>query len=141
MTPWTEIESVIDGVTPDHKRLLRAAEQCLENWVEGQGSIPSNAKREGFRLLALHFQGAKEDPSFNACRETCREIVYHHNLLDIPEALMDRTKTSVMMALLVNHVYFFVRGKMEVAGLGEFCCSAKPVRSKDVVDLTPELGD
>jgi hypothetical protein len=33
-----------------------------------------------------------------------------------------------MMALLVRHLALFVRGKLEVEALGEFCCSARPLR-------------
>ena len=46
-----------------------------------RADAPTRARVEGFRLLALHRQGAQGDPSFNACRETCRELVYHHNLV------------------------------------------------------------
>ena len=60
---------------------------------DGAGELarPPRARRrptatvEGFRLLALHRQGARGDPSFNACRETCRELVYHRNCV-LPRA-------------------------------------------------------
>ena len=52
--------------------LLQASEEVLEHWITARGDVPTTDKREGFRLLALHRQGAKGDPSFNACRETCR---------------------------------------------------------------------
>ena len=78
---------------------------------------------ETFRLLALHRQGARGVPSFNACRETCREIAYHYNLLTLaPDAAAD-TKRLTMMAMLVRHLAFFVGGKLQVEGLGDFCCS------------------
>ena len=37
-------------------------------------------------MLALHRQGARGEPSFNACRETCREIVYRCNLITLVPA-------------------------------------------------------
>ena len=52
--------------------LLGLAEESLEAWVHARGDAPTHEEREGFRLLALHHQGARGDPSFNACRETCR---------------------------------------------------------------------
>ena len=55
--------------------LLKASEEILEHWIRARGEEPTHETREGFRLLALHRQGTKGDPSFNACRETCREIV------------------------------------------------------------------
>ncbi len=61
--------------------LLQSGEQVLENWSAAKGFAPTSDRKEGFRLLALHRQGAKGDPSFNACRETCRELVYHYNLV------------------------------------------------------------
>ena len=51
-------------------------ERVLERWLEARGETPTAARREGFRLLALHRQGARGDPSFNACRESCRELAY-----------------------------------------------------------------
>ena len=65
-------------------------------------------------------------PSFNACRETCREIAYHYNLLG---AKAD-AKAELMMGMLVEHLRLFVRGKLEVAGLGDFCCASRPLRKE-----------
>lgn len=108
--------------------LLAQAEAVLEEWLRARGEIPTTEKVEGFRLLALHRQGARGVPSFNACRETCREIAYHYNLLgesaEVPLAL-HREK---MMRMLVEHLKLFVRGKLEVQGLGDFCCSSRPLR-------------
>lgn len=107
--------------------LLAAAEEVLERWVSARGGEPAAEEVEGFRLLALHRQGAKGVPSFNACRETCREIAYHYNLLTMRPA-EDRARRLGMMRLLVTHLALFVRGKLEVDGLGEFCCSSRPLR-------------
>ena len=62
-------------------RLLALAEEVLEHWIAARGEATDQGASEGFRLLALHRQGARGVPSFNACRETCREIAYHYNLL------------------------------------------------------------
>jgi hypothetical protein len=35
-----------------------------------------------------------------------------------------------MMGLLVEHLRLFVRGKLEVAGLGDFCCASRPLRQE-----------
>jgi len=104
--------------------LLRQAEGVLEDWVRARGEVPTAETVEGFRLLALHRQGARASPSFHACRETCREIAYHYNLL----GLEPKEKTLQMMRMLVEHLNLFVRGKMEVEGLGEFCCASRPLR-------------
>ena len=63
------------------QELLAQAEAVLEEWVKARGEVPTSEASEGFRLLALHRQGARGVPSFNACRETCREIAYRYNLL------------------------------------------------------------
>jgi hypothetical protein len=106
--------------------LLAQAESVLEEWLRARGEAPSAETVEGFRLLALHRQGARGVPSFNACRETCREIAYHYNLLGTgPDP-----KTELMMGMLVEHLRLFVRGKLEVAGLGEFCCASRPLRQE-----------
>jgi len=110
------------------EELLQQAEAALEEWVRARGEDPTAEKREGFRLLALHRQGARGVPSFNACRETCREIAYHYNLLGTEATPAQAAHRSRMMAMLVEHLKLFVRGKLEVAGLGDFCCSSRPLR-------------
>jgi hypothetical protein len=71
-------------------------------------------------------------PSFNACRETCREIAYHYNLLGSEQD----ARTELMMTMLVEHLKLFVRGKLEVEGLGEFCCSSRTLRSETQTGTT-----
>ena len=108
--------------------LLGLGEEVLEHWVGARGREPTRDEREGFRLLALHRQGADKDPSFNACRETCRELVYHYNLLTLEPEHDDTAQRARMMALVANHLFLFISGKMQVEQLGEFCCSSKPLR-------------
>ena len=114
--------------------LLSISEEVLEHWVTARGFEPTGDEREGFRLLALHRQGTKDDPSFNACRETCREIAYHYNLVTMQPELAECTDRLEMMKMISNHLYLFISGKMQVAALGEFCCSSKPVRQADAVN-------
>ena len=135
MTDWGTIEAEIekDGASPSE--LLAISELVLENWVEGRKQVPTKREREGFRLLALHRQGSMGDPSFNACRETCREVAYHYNLLTEGGPKHGSVPTLAMMQILANHLMLFVRGKMEVAGLGEFCCSSKGLRALDTDNL------
>ena len=135
MRTLAELEAVFESPVsaPDPRmaaeNLLRASEEVLEHWIEARGGIPTNEEREGFRLLALHRQGAKGDPSFNACRETCREVAYHYNLVTMQPEHSDITDRVSMMALVSKHLYLFISGKLQVAGLGEFCCSSKPIRT------------
>lgn len=140
MTPFADIEAALDAVDPARPdstaadpagRLLALAEAVLENWAEARGETPTAEEREGFRLLALHRQGARGEPSFNACRETCREIAYHANLLRLEPDHGETGRRAAMMAMLVRHLLLFVSGKMQVAGLGEFCCSSRTLRSLD----------
>jgi hypothetical protein len=86
---------------------------------------------EGFRLLGLHRAGAKGDPSFNACRETCRELVYHRNLVRLDPANADTVRRLRLGAMVAKHLSLFVGGKLETAGLGEFCCSSRPLRQHE----------
>ena len=110
--------------------ILGWGERILENWNDARGEKPTKLKREGFRLLALHRQGAKGDPSFNACRETCRELVYHYNLI-LAEPNHDETAQRLRMAkMVVKHLCLFVQGKIEEGALGDFCCSSRPVRTE-----------
>ena len=127
--PGAEFEFHGTGL-PAADELLALGEGILEHWVTARGLVPTEEKREGFRLLALHRQGAAGEPSFNACRETCRELVYHYNLLTMDPQHEDSPRRLRMMALVANHLRLFVVGKMQVAGLGDFCCSSRPVREE-----------
>ena len=114
----------------DAEEMLALGEEILEHWVVAKGKEPTQDLREGFRLLALHRQGADKDPSFNACRETCRELVYHFNLLAQQPEHPDVLQRARMMAWVANHLYLFISGKMEVEQLGDFCCASRPVRER-----------
>ncbi len=135
MRTLAELESVFDEAPAMAESLaaaedlLRASEEVIEHWVVARGEVPTDETREGFRLLALHRQGAKGEPSFNACRETCREVVYHYNLITMQPEHSDITDRLYMMGLVSKHLYLFISGKLQVAGLGEFCCSSKPIRT------------
>ena len=109
--------------------LLALGEEVLEHWITAAGLTPTSERREGFRLLALHRQGAKGDPSFNACRETCRELVYHYNLVALAPEHPETGRRLAMAAMVAKHLFLFVSGKMQVAELGEFCCSSRPLRA------------
>lgn len=111
--------------------LLRLGERVLEHWIEAHDKEPTDAEREGFRLLALHRQACKGDPSFNACRETCRELCYHHNLILSDPEHPELAKRLKLATLVAKHLLLFVSGKMQVANLGEFCCSSRPIRGAD----------
>jgi hypothetical protein len=131
-----EIESRIDeigaqGEDPeaDVRELLSLGENVLEHWLLARGEVPTLETRENFRLLALHRQGAKGEPSFNACRETSRELAFHYNLIMLEPEHPDRKQRVLLAAMLAKHLCLFVSGKMQVAGLGEFCCASKPLRA------------
>lgn len=133
------IEADIDacsGEAADAARLLALSEQVLEQWIIARGDTPTHETREGFRLLALHRQGARDLPSFNACRETCREIAYHYNLIENSgDAALNaarNVRTARMMALVARHLLLFVSGKMQSEKLGEFCCASRPLRQDEV---------
>jgi len=132
--PLAAIESALDefAVTADApataRQLLALAEEVLENWIAARGGTPTSGTSEGFRLLALHRQGARGVPSFNACRETCREIAYHYSLLCAESGHELGPRGQQMMVMLVKHLALFVSGKLQVEGLGEFCCASRPLR-------------
>lgn len=114
--------------------LLSLGEAVLEQWVAAKGLEPTREVREGFRLLALHRRGCTDEPSFNACRETCRELVYHYNLVTLEPHHADTAQRLRMMALVANHLYLFVAGKLQVHGLGDFCCASRPLRQEAATD-------
>jgi hypothetical protein len=126
--PLADIEARLPRVTAAAE-LLALGEEILEHWVAARGLVPTNEAREGFRLLALHRQGAAGEPSFNACRETCRELVYHYNLLTQQPDHPETQRRLALGTMVATHLFLFVSGKLQVAGLGEFCCSSRPLRA------------
>ena len=111
--------------------LLLIGERALESWLVARNEIPTSETAEGFRLLALHRQGARGTPSFNACRETCRELVYHRNCSRSAPQNANVSHTIRLGAMVARHLVLFIDGKLEVAGLGDFCCSSRPLRAYD----------
>ncbi len=122
-----------EKAAPYAGELLALGETILESWVLAHGKTPTADTVEGFRLLALHRQGARGEPSFNACRETCRELVYHHNLVRLDPAHPDTARRLRLGAMVARHLALFIGGKLEVAGLGEFCCSSRPLRQGEAM--------
>lgn len=122
---------------------LDDGEAMLETWLRAKGQEPTMETVEGFRLLALHRQGAKGDPSFNACRETCRELVYLRNVVALyDDDAAEAFRHLRLQAMVLKHLALFLGGKLVDAGLGDFCCSARPLRSGEPadVDLTAPLS-
>ena len=118
--------------------LLAMGEDVLLAWLAAKGQTPTTGTVEGFRLLALHRQAARGNPSFNACRETCREAVWHHNLIRLDPTGPDTARNIRLGAMVVRHLALFVGGKLESDGLGEFCCSSRPIRIAEQTPSTPQ---
>ncbi len=143
MTPFETITAGIAAAVGDSDArrgadaLVTWGERILENWVEARDETPTANEREGFRLLALQRQGAKGDPSFNACRETCRELVYHRNLIHDEPENVEIPKRLKMAAMVARHLCLFVQGKMEEDALGEFCCSSRPLHNEKPTEEVP----
>jgi len=148
-----DIESILERLDeikampkPEHTREARAlsveqlshAEAILQAWVLAHDGVPTNERKEGFRLLALHRQGAKGIPSFNACRESCREIVFQHNVVAASDQEAEQESALRLMTMVVRHLALFVSGKLQVAGLGEFCCASKPLRQSSEIISAPQ---
>lgn len=104
---------------------LRVGEEMLIHWLNAKNLVPTDKEKEGFRILALHRQGCKGDPSFNACRETCRELAYFYNLITLEPNSDDMTSRLAMMDMVAKHLVLFIGGKMQEEQVGEFCCSSK----------------
>ena len=108
--------------------LLSLSEQIMRIWLEAKGEVPTEQQTEGFRLLALHRQGCKGDPSFNACRETCREMAYHYNVIHNEPAHPQVKMLTIKACAVAMHLCLFVGGKLQDALLGDFCCSSRPIQ-------------
>ncbi len=120
------------------RRLLDAGESVLVRWIVAHGSEPTEDRFEGFRLLALHRQAARRDPTFNACRESCRELVYQCNVAEAQSDSGARARHFRLAAAVATHLFLFIDGKLENEKLGEFCCSSRPLRSQDAAGASAE---
>jgi hypothetical protein len=136
MRPLADIETGIDELARNTAKpagaageMLKLGEEIVEHWLVAHDKAPTDKSTEGFRLLALHRQAAQGDPSFNACRETCRELVYYYNLITLDAQTGETNRRLAMMAMVARHLYLFITGKMQVAELGEFCCASRPLRA------------
>jgi hypothetical protein len=133
-------DAALVSAAPDiAEDLLAIGETILEIWLSAHGKTPTARKVEGFRLLALHRQSAQGDASFNACRETCRELVYHRNVVVLDAAHPETARRLRLGAMVTRHLALFIGGKLEVAGLGEFCCSSRPLRQHET-NIQPEIA-
>jgi len=125
--------ALASGLSAVAQELLGLGETIIARWIEAQGGIPTQERWEGFRVLALQRQGAKGDPSFNACRETCRELVYHRNLVVLDPGHPEVAHRLRLAAMVARHLALFIDGKLAIAGLGAFCCSSRPLREREDV--------
>ncbi len=148
MRSVAELETYIEGPKPDvaPEKLaadyLLVGENMLTHWLESKDLVPTIKEKEGFRILAMHRQGCKGDPSFNACRETCRELAYYYNLITLEPEHEDTLKHLSMMEMVATHLVLFIGGKMQEAGVGEFCCSSKVNRlSKEQLETRLGVND
>jgi hypothetical protein len=130
---WSVAGAAADGAVAP-RQLLEAAEGVLEHWLIAHDKLPTQDRHEGFRLLALHRQAAKGDPSFNACRETCREAAYRYNLAQTALSPQEWRTNLATMRRVVQHLVYFAGGKLRNAELGEFCCASRPIRSAAIDD-------
>jgi len=133
-------DAVLVAAAPElADELLALGDTILETWLTAHNATSTTSSVEGFRLLALQRQGARGDPSFNACRETCRELVYHRNLVRLEPAHPDTARRLRLGAMVARHLALFIGGKLEVAGLGEFCCASRPLRSQEANTQLAEI--
>jgi hypothetical protein len=135
MRSITDLELWIEGWSPEGAdasapgEMLAVAEETLEQWLRAHDKVPTQDRKEGFRLLALHRQAAQGDPSFNACRETCREAAYRFNLAETGLPPAEWRSNIATMRRVVQHLVYFIGGKLRNAQLGEFCCASRPIRT------------
>ena len=116
-------------MTPD--TLLSAAEDAITAWLAAHGATPQPGLVEGYRLLALHRQAAGIASNFLACRETCRELIYQINCASVAADTTERARRLRLADMAGTHLALFVAGSLETAGLGTFCCAARPLHAPD----------
>ena len=92
MTPLDEIERRLDRLASggSHGKetvaeLLRLGEEVLEHWIAARGETPTQERREGFRLLALHRQLVRQGGSSLADALRVGATIQEISILDLRE--------------------------------------------------------
>jgi hypothetical protein len=135
--PDGELRAEADAIALE---LLDIGEVAIESGLTGRGKKVEERPVEGFRLLGLHRQGAKGDPSFNACRESCRELVYRTNCARSGADTDNVAQQLRLGAMVARHIVLFIDGKLETSGLGEFCCSSRNLHEGDGALIVSKNG-
>ncbi len=111
--------------------LLLIGETALESWVRSRGETPTEAtvgglpaagaappgraRRAELQRLPRDLPRAGLSPQLRRRRDRCAETV----------------RKLRLGAMVARHLVLFIDGKLETAGLGEFCCSSRAVRQHD----------
>jgi len=95
-----ELETALEGATDAARSLIRA---YLD--AEGKKSVPpaDGDLLEAFKALV------KGDPSWNAIRDSLRELVYYRNCIAAGRADALPAVPEKMAVRLARHVYLYVR--------------------------------
>ncbi len=96
---------------------------AIEQRLDALAVLPALGPEVAAELLALG-----EDVLEHWVAATCRELVYHYNLVNLEPRHPDTVQRLRMMTLVANHLFLFVAGKLQVRGLGDFCCASRPLR-------------
>lgn len=146
MRDLAELERFLEADVPQGEpahiaeSYLEMANETMLHWLAARELEPTDEKKEGFSLLAWHRQACKGDPTFNACRETCREVAYHYNLITLDPTHEATSKRLNMMRMVTKHLYLFITNKMMDEKVGEFCCSSK-VNRLNKHEINQKAGD
>jgi hypothetical protein len=59
-----------------------------------------------------------------------REVAYRYNLVQLEPEHPETAQRLLLLGMVTRHLHLFVSGKLEVAELGDFCCSSRPVHGE-----------
>jgi hypothetical protein len=88
--------------------------QTMRAWLEHEGRAgpPSNAD-----VLEVWKALVKGDPTWNAIRDNCRELVYYRNCLALGRADALPAQPHRMAVRTARHIYLYVRSRAVREGL------------------------
>ena len=134
-------DAALVAAAPDiADELVGIGETILEIWLAAHGKTPTRA--DGRRASACWRFIARAPGAMRASTPAARPAaswsITAILFVSIP-CIPTRRGGCASAAMVARHLALFIGGKLEVAGLGEFCCSSRPLRQHET-NTQPEMA-
>lgn len=111
-----EIETLEASAAADTEDVLAHATHCVRSLIDAYAACCGDPAPAAGDLLAALKVLVRADPSWNAIRDNCRELVYYRNCiqLDRRDALPEAYRRIAVR--IARHVFLYMRARCEREG-------------------------